>query len=466
MTSSESHNRRHATNAFAHWQTRVREGVVCVDRRGMLKAGLAGIAGLSLADLFRAQAAKVSAGEVPLNQRSVILLWMTGGPSHIDMWDPKPDAPKEIRGPFNTISTALPGVAICEHMPKHAAMLNKFTLIRSIDARESNHEPNMVMQTGNREAEPRLNPLGHMYPAIGAVVAKFRGAERPGIPAYAATMRDKDHLAWGGWLGKEFDPFILNQNSGSFQLPKQLSLGRLADRQTLLKDFDSLRKDLDRSGAMQSLDVFSKQAVELVTGKRAREAFDISRETEATRERYTNHPWCQQALLARRLVEAGVAFVTLDLSHHSASGTWDTHGDDIPPYGGIQSGLKPLLPVFDHLITTLVSDLEERGLLHKTLVVAMGEFGRTPRMSQFDGRNHWPDAMTICLAGGGMKHGQVIGSSERDGGKPKDRPVTPAEIAATIYQYMGVPLDWAYLDGRGRPRLIVEENARPIGELV
>jgi uncharacterized protein (DUF1501 family) len=185
-------------------------------------------------------------------------------------------------------------------------------------------------------------------------------------------------------------------------------------------------------------------------------------------EKYGQHDWCRQALLARRLVEAGVSFVTIDLSHHSASGTWDTHGDNIPPYGGIWNGLRPLLPVFDHLITTLVGDLKERGLLDDTLVVAMGEFGRTPRLGtqgSTDGRDHWPFVMSMCLAGGRFRHGQVIGASSRDGGEIAERPVTPGDLAATIYHHFGVPLDSTFLDHQGRP-LFAVENGQPIRELL
>ena len=218
---------------------------------------------------------------------------------------------------------------------------------------------------------------------------------------------------------------------------------------------------------MAAVDRFEQQAVDIVVGRQAREAFDISREPEAVRERYGSHDWCQQALLARRLVEAGVSFVTIDLSNHGASGTWDTHGDNIPPYGGIWNGLRPLLPVFDHLLTTLVGDLGERGLLDDVLVLAMGEFGRTPKLGtqgSTDGRDHWPVVMSMTLAGGGLRHGQVIGSSERDGGAIKERPVTPGDLAATIYRHMGVPLDGTYLDVRGRPRYYIDRG-EPIREL-
>jgi uncharacterized protein (DUF1501 family) len=219
---------------------------------------------------------------------------------------------------------------------------------------------------------------------------------------------------------------------------------------------------------MDAMDRYGQQAVEMVVGRRAQEAFDLTKEPASVRDRYGKHLWCQQALIARRLVEVGVFFVTLDLSYHTASGTWDTHGDNIPPYGGISKGLGPLLPLFDHLLTTLVSDLGERGLLNDVLVLAMGEFGRTPIMGtqgSTDGRNHWPVCMSMALAGGGFRHGQVIGATEKDGGTIKSRPVTPGDLAATIYSHMDVPLDATYPDTTGRPRYLVE-NGRPIAELV
>ena len=197
-------------------------------------------------------------------------------------------------------------------------------------------------------------------------------------------------------------------------------------------------------------------------------AFDLTLEPERSRQRFGKDLWCQQALLPRRLVEAGVSFVTIDLSYHDSSGTWDTHGDNIPPYGGIKNGLGPLLPLFDHLLTTLVSDLEERGLLDRTLIIAMGEFGRTPFMGtqgSTDGRNHWPECMSMTLAGGGLRHGQVIGATEDDGGQIKQRPVTPGDLAATIFRHMSVPQDVHYVDSRGRPRFVIENGGQPIREL-
>jgi hypothetical protein len=457
------------THAFTNFQPREREGLVVYDRRSVLKASLAGLAGLSLPGLIQARTQAAATGRSMSSAKSVILLWMTGGPSHIDTWDPKPTAPRENRGPFSTISTALPGVTICEHLPKQAAMLDRMTIIRSVDARFSNHEPNMVMQTGNSEAAPRLNREGDKYPAIASLVARFRGPNEPDLPPYVSlNLKSRSHLAWGGYLGKQYDPFVATNVGDLFKLPGGLDQRRLGSRQELLGQLDRLRENLDQSGSMQALDRFSQQAVDIVVGARAQTVFDLSREPQPMRDLYGDHPWCQQALLARRLVEAGVNFVTIDLSNHSSSGTWDTHGDNIPPYGGIMSGLKPLLPVFDHLLTTLVADLGDRGLLDDVLVLAMGEFGRTPQIGtqgSTDGRNHWPPVMSMTVAGGGFRHGQVIGASDHDGGQIRERPVTPGDLAATIFHHMGVPLDGAYLDLRGRPRPIVEDG-RPIEELL
>jgi hypothetical protein len=458
-----SHARRHG---FTFLNGRAREGLTVVSRRSMLKASLAGFAGLSFPALLRARAeGKSGAGR----DKSVILLWMTGGPSHIDTWDVKPGMPSEIRGPFKDIPTRLPGVHVCEFLPKQAAMLDRFTIIRSVDCRESNHEPDHVMQTGFRAATPRVNPQGHLYPAIGSVVAKLKGANRPGLPPHVVlNLKDKSHLAWGGWLGQQYDAFRGDNVSQLFRLPGALTMDRLRSRRELSRQLDGIRLRLDAGGQMEATDRFDQQAFDIVAGGRAQEAFDISRESPRIVERYGEHDWCRQALMARRLVQAGVSFVTIDLSNHGASGTWDNHGDNIPPYGGIWNGLRPLLPVFDHLITTLVSDLEDHGLLDDTLVVAMGEFGRTPKLGtqgSTDGRDHWPVVMSMCLAGGGFRHGQVIGSSTRDGGEIDERPVTPGDLAATIYHHFGVPLEATFQDHQGRPIPIVE-NGAPLRELI
>ena len=455
-------------HAFSDWRTRELEGVTVLGRRSMLKAGLAGVAGLSLPRLIQAQEQSTAKQRRPASQKSVILIWMTGGPSHIDTLDPKPLAPIEVRGPFQPIATAIPGVQICEFLPLQAAMLDKMTIVRSVDCRFSNHEPNMVMQTANLEAEPRTNREAEKFPALASIIARHRLENVPDLPPYVVlNMKSRSHIAWGGYLGHAYDPFLSDDVGGRFSLPGGLTVDRLQSRRQLTSDLDRLRRDLDLSGSMEASNRFTQQAVNMVTGTSARHAFDISQEPDAVRQRYGDHEWCRQGLLARRLVEAGVSFVTIDLSHHGASGTWDTHGDNIPPYGGIWNGLRPLLPVFDRLITTLVSDLSERGLLDDVLVLAMGEFGRTPKIGtqgSSDGRDHWPIVMSMTIAGGGFRHGQVIGSTERDGGQILERPVTPGDLAATIFHHMQVPQTTTYLDSRGRPRFVIDQG-KPIAEL-
>lgn len=464
-------------HGFQSLLPRDREGLTIPSRRNLLKAGIAGMAGLTLPTLL------AKAGP-SATKKSVILLWMAGGPSQIDTLDPKPDRPPENRGPFGVTKTKLPGVLVCEHLPKLAAILDRCTVIRSVDCRHSNHEPNTVMTTANLLAEPRTNPEAKQYPAIASLVAKFHGSNHPAVPAYAAFMRSRSHLAFAGRAGKQFDPFLANEAaklpvydlvgkdtgklSGGkmFELPVEVDSDRLDDRQSLLKGFDRLRESLDSSET--GLDKYGRQAVAMLTSGRVRDALDLEKEPKATREKYGKHLWCQQALLARRLVEAGTAFVTLDLSYHTASGTWDTHGDNIPPYGGIKNGLGPLLPLFDHLYTTLLLDLEQRGLLDSTLVIAMGEFGRTPNLGtqgSTDGRNHWPYIMSMLLAGGGMKHGQVIGKSTKDGGTILDRPISPGDLAATIYRHFGIPVESMYPDATGRPYPILPNGGDPIREL-
>jgi hypothetical protein len=467
-------------HGFSFLHPRDREGLTVSTRRNFLKAGLAGIAGLSLPELLRHQATASS----PRKGKSVILLWMAGGPSHIDTWDPKPDRPLENRGPFGVTRTKVPGVLVCEHLPKQAAMMDRFTLVRSVDPRGSNHEPNTVFQTGNKDAEARTNPQAKYYPAIGSIVAKHHGPNHPLMPAYATFMKSRSHLAFGGYLGKQYDPFLANaaarlpvydsvgkdtgrvSDPSLFRLPAGLDHRRLADRRSLGEQLDRLRRDVEGAGA--AMDRHGQQALDMLLGRRMQEALDATREPESVRERYGKHLWCQQALLARRMIEAGVAFVTLDLSYHTASGTWDTHGDNIPPYGGIKKGLGPLLPLFDHLLTTLVDDLAQRGLLDDVLVLAMGEFGRTPQLGtqgSTDGRNHWPYVMSMLTAGGGLRHGQVIGSTEKDGGRIKERPVKPGDLAATIYRHFGVPHDSTYADVSGRVLNLLPDGGEPLREL-
>lgn len=457
-------------------------------RRFLARTSLAGLAALRAP--FWLHAGDPTA-RVPgqRSRRSVILLWMAGGPSQIDTWDPKPLRSVENRGPFSSIPTSVPGITFSEHLPRQAALADRFTIVRSVDATGSDHSPGRVMQTGNRNASPRRNSQGALYPAIGSVVAKFRGSNEPGLPAYVAFNRDPNHVPGGGYIGMRYDPMNGHRAAGlpeyegfgrlsesdaeastslRFTPPEGVTLARIERRRELLGGLDRLDGSIDHSGTMNAIGHLRDDAVAMMAGGRARDAFDLSREPEAVRARYGEHLWCQQALLARRLVEAGVGFVTIDLSMAVNAGDWDSHGDQ-HVFGGIETGLKPLLPVFDHLLTTLVSDLEERGLLDDVLILALGEFGRSPIIGTqtgfTGGRNHWPRVMSMCFAGGGLRHGRVVGSSNAEGGEIRSQRFTPYDLAATVYRHMEIPSETTYVDTSGRPRPIVEEAARTLDDI-
>src|SRR3954453_5824428 len=294
---SEQGGSRHShAHAFTGLNAGAGEGLMVFSRRNLLKAGWAGLAGLSLPAVLRGRARAAAEGRPVRGSKSVILLWMAGGPSQIDTWDPKPDRPLENRGPFGVIPSRLPGIFLCEHLPRQAAMLDKFTIVRSVDCRFSNHEPNKVFQTANLDAEPRLNPAAERYPAIGSIVAKLHGPNHPTMPPYVAFMKSRSHVAFAGDLGKKFDPFLADQaarlpvyntvgvdhgqTSGPdfFSLPAGLTPERLRGRRTLLNDLDQLRSALDHSKAVEGMDQFEQQAIELLVGRRARVAFDLEQE--------------------------------------------------------------------------------------------------------------------------------------------------------------------------------------------
>ncbi len=434
---------------------------VGTSRRGFLQTGLKGIAGLSLPALLRHRAMASAAGKSQ-RKTSVILFWLSGGPSHIDMWDPKPDAPLEIRGPFGSIPAKLPGVRVCEHLPLTAKLMDKLTIVRSVDCSASNHTP-ITMQAGNALARRTDDGKdGGGYPSMGAVTAKFRGPNAPGLPAFVGLADSWKADVWGaGQMGGAFEPVNGKELSANLTLPDGLSIDRIGDRRALQEELDRFKRSLDESEAVAAADRYTHQAFDVVTSGRAQRAFNLDEETTAMRDFYGRTSMGEKALLARRLVEAGVTFVLVS----GAWGYFDHHGDEVR-WGGIEKGLKPLLPRVDQTLHAIVTDLESRGLLDSTLILMMGEFGRGPVINKNAGRDHWTRVMSMVMAGGGLRHGQVIGSTDRHGYDIASRPVTPSDLAATVYQHLGIDVASQWVDRQGRPISIVTEGGKPISELI
>ena len=429
------------------------------DRRWFLQTGMAGVAGLSLPALLKARADAAESGK-SARPTSVIQIWLSGGPSQIDTWDMKPDMPTEIRGPFAPIATSVPGIEICEHMPRLATMMDKFALIRSMDASASNHTP-ITFQAGNDKAR-RVNVgrQGGGYPSMGSVAAKVRGPGKPGMPPFVALADSMVSDVYGaGDLGNDYEPLDGVRATGRFAMPKGIAVPRLQDRERLRRDLDRLRSQTEASNALALQDRYTQAAYDLVLGGAAEKAFDVSQEPDAVRDRYGRDSMGQKALLARRLVEAGVTYVMMS----DAWGHWDHHGDEVR-WGGIAKGLTPMLPVLDRGLTALVEDLDQRGLLETTLVLVVGEFGRTPVMTKTAGRGHWTPVMSLLMAGG-IKPGQVIGSTDRRGGEVKERRFGPRELAASVFTHLGISPDDFWINPAGRPTRFVEGGTGPIREL-
>ncbi len=435
------------------------DSLIQVGRRGwMLQAGLSGFGGLTLPMLLQRTAAAGGANDTVVRPaKSVIQIWLSGGPSQIDMWDMKPEQPVEIRGPFRPISTSVPGVQICEHMPLQAAMMDRFAIVRSMDATASNHTP-ITFQAGNPKAQrSETGRQGGGYPAMGAVAARFRGANQPGMPPWVALADSMVADIYGaGDLGQTYEPLDGVRINGRFSLPKGIEVPRLQDRDHLRRELDRFRRSQDTSAGYQQQDRFTQEAFDLVLGGAAQRAFDVTQEPVEVRNRYGRDSLGEKTLLARRLVEAGVTFVTLS----DAWGHWDHHGDEVK-WGGIEKGLSPMLPILDRGITALVSDLEQRGLLESTLVLVIGEFGRSPVMTKTAGRDHWPAVMSFLMAGGGLPGGHVVGATDRRGGAIHEQPLGPGDLAATIFQHLGIDPAGHWTNPAGRPVPLVE-NGRPI----
>ncbi len=435
-----------------------------LSRRAVLRIGAFGAGGLTLGRLLEQRAAGAATQG---RAKAAILFWMAGGPSHIDMVDMKPTATAEVRGPFQAIPTNLPGLRVNEFMPGHTKIADKLAVVRSISHHLAVHDDGAHwMQTGY----PLLNARaqGQQYPCEGSIVSYLRGAQRRDMPAYVCIPEDyQTHLGFfqaGSFLGKRYD--ALNSGSGSrgakyadpgFILPPDVSIDRLGDRRRLLQRFDRFRQQVETSDALRDADQTQQQAFELVGSQRARDAFDVGLEPPAVHELYGTHAWGQAALLARRLVEAGVTFVTINLYEKDVD-WWDDHTK-------IEPNLTRRLPLFDRAFSGLIRDLDQRGLHDEVLVAAYGEFGRTPRIDAGGGRGHWPKAMSAVLSGGGIRGGQIVGSTTADGGEPHDRPLAPGDLLATLYHALGIDPSRTVPDRLGRPTPLVPRG-RPIRELV
>lgn len=416
-----------------------------VARRSFLKVGFLGLGGLSLPDVLRRRA---TAEETAKKQTSVIFVELAGGPSHFETYDPKPDAPREYRGPLASIPTALTGVRFSELMTEQARIADRLAIVRSVQHSSSSHETSShLVQTGYylRDKQNRENET----PCAGAVAARVCGARKSGVPAYVAVPRMM-RCGSAAYLGGGFDPFVTggdpanpNFQVNNLELSKNLSRKRLKSRKALLASLDQSRRVLDNRGMTDALDQFTIQAFEMVTGKQARHAFDLSAEEPRLRDRYGRTRVGQGLLLARRLVEAGVTFVTVQVPG------WDDHAQ-------IAKRIRDRVPEYDRAMAMLVEDLAERGLSDDVLVVAMGEFGRTPRVNRNAGRDHWGSVMSVLLAGGGLKMGQVIGSSNRRGEIPASQPYHPNHVLATVYRHLGIDASQLFEDFSGRPRYVLE----------
>ncbi|MSR53186.1 MAG: DUF1501 domain-containing protein [Gemmataceae bacterium] len=434
-------------------------------RREWMRLGFLGIGGLTLGDMLRARAQESAKPK----DTAVILLFAHGGPSHLETYDMKPDAPDDIRGPFKPIKTNVPGIEVCEHLPKHAKIADRFSLIRSVTHDEADHfAGHRRFLSGYGKLKSGTGYESH-YPQVGAIVNRLRPASKPGMPTALAVngvvVNGPDYAAGiseGYWPSLHRVPIV---NGGIRDSVPIVDGRRLGDRLTLRRDFDKMRHSLDATGTMDTMDGFGRQALEMMSSGEVHKAFDLSREDPKTRDKFGEGEG-QEVLTARRLVEAGVSFVTV-CARGSGPGSKAHNWDDHAVNWDMQGAMLARMPRYDHVVSTLINDLYERGLDQKVLLIVTGEFGRTPRLEKKDGiigRDHWPSAMSILISGGGMPMGQVIGSTTSTGERPKDRPLDPHDLLATIFHHLGINPHTEVNDQSGRPFPIC--RGEPIQELV
>jgi Protein of unknown function (DUF1501) len=440
-----------------------------LSRRSFLQLGVAGMASIGLPELSRARAESSTKKDT-----SVILIWLDGGPGHMDMYDMKPDAPKEYRGLWKPIKTRVPGLDVTELYPKQAKVADKFSIVRSLHHGTGDHFAAAHRMLTTKDMGVSGANTNTKFPSIGSLVNREVGARQKGMPGYlglpyAMSVGLRPGYFGAHFLGSQHNPFetASDPNAPYFQvqnlnLAAGLSAKRLEDRKSLTKHFDKARREIDQLAESKAMDRFAREAYDFVAGRAARKAFDINKEDPRLRDRYGRTTAGQCMLLARRLVEAGSTFVTVHL------GGWDHHWD-------LQKGYETYLPQVDAGVSSLFTDLSERGLLDKTLVVLCGEFSRTPKMNDggnggpprsmgTPGRDHWGDAMFCLLGGGGVKGGKVIGSTDKLGQRPHTRPLKPTHIHATIYKVLGINLKVQVTDPSGRP-VPVLDDPEPIEEL-
>jgi hypothetical protein len=412
-------------------------------RREFLRVGAFGAA-FTLADQLRAQAADRD-GTKAARSKSAVLIFLAGGPSHLDTYDLKPNAPSEFRGEFKSIKTNVAGIDICEHLPLQAGMMDKLALLRSVVAPADEHSDAAVM-TGY--VSSAVNTAGH--PSFGAVVSKVRGLVN-GMPGFM-SLRGITLGCEPGFLGPGHRPLApAGPTAADLRLPSGVTAARRAEQRDLLRAFDSVRRDIDASGAMAGMDAYQQQAVEIVASGRVREALNIAKEPTAVLERYSG---VEQFLTARRLVEAGVGCVTLTVGQIG----WDHHDDSF-------NKLKKVMPLLDRGLCALVGELHERGLADDVAIVVWGEMGRTPRINNRAGRDHWPAVMSALVAGGGLKMGQVVGSTTARGEQPREKPYTVSQVLATLYKAIGIDPATTFPNASGRPVYVLDDR-EPIRELL
>lgn len=438
------------------WGNKVASDCESANRRDFLKVGTLGMSGLGLSGLLRERARAAEEGRVR-KDTSVVWVWLGGGPTHIETFDPKMEAPVEFRSCVDAAKTNVPGIEIGGLLPKMAQKADQMAFIRSFAHGNSGHAGGTHFVMTGVDYPPADAGMPPIKPSIGSIAARSRGTNNTetGVPTY---VRLAGLYADGpNWLGSPYSPFDVGGEARN-NMNVNIDLSRLGDRRSLLGQIDRINRKVDRGGQMKGLDSFELQAFDLILS-RAKEAFDITREDPRLRDKYNSAGtgFGDQMLLARRLCEAGAGFVTLHYAN-SYQG-WDMHEK-------IEPQLKTACPPLDHVVATFLEDVQQRGLSDNILLVLTGEFGRTPRINQVAGRDHWGPLCTLALAGGGLKMGQVIGESSAKAEVPKSTPIRPSDLMATIFHVLGIDPQTQLVDQSGRPQYLLPEAARPIRELV